>query len=125
MDNTVLINAFCEETESYLEILLESISQLRQTPDDSKLIDTVYIKIHTIKGNASFLKFNRIKDINEICEDIADNLREGKQDISMEILDLFEKAVICTKELLDGVKTNQTESELDVSGLLEELKKYQ
>ncbi len=73
-----LIQTFLEETDDNLRLLEEGLFALKDDPDDEELINEVFRAMHTIKGGAGLMGFDRINRVAHHLEDILDRVRQGK-----------------------------------------------
>lgn len=119
-----MIKAFHEEAESFIAPLRESYKALRSDPTDIEITKKCYIQIHTIKGNARFMKLASLSRINTPTEEILDKMREGQMTANDEIIDILEKSLDATAELLDHIIKTFKEGDKDYSALVIEIESY-
>jgi len=86
--------SFLDEALEHLEGIEKNILQLENS-QDLDLVNSIFRPVHTIKGTASFLGLNDIKDLSHEMETLLDDLRNEKITVSAELIDA----------LLDGVDT--------------------
>lgn len=123
-DNAEMIKAFHEEAVSYIETLKLQYELLKKNPNDIEIAKKCYLPIHTIKGNARFMKFAKIISINTPTEEILDRIREGQLVSNDSIIATLFKSLEATEELLsDLIKTN-SEGDTDYSTLVAEIESH-
>lgn len=78
---------FVEEAEGMLRELERGLAQLRGHPESTDLLNEMRRLAHTIKGNASMMEFEEIRRLGEKMQTSIEELRDGKKEISNEIID--------------------------------------
>jgi two-component system, chemotaxis family, sensor kinase CheA len=119
-----MIKAFHEEAESFIAPLRENYEALRSDPTDIEIIQKCFIHIHTIKGNGRFMKLKSLVSINTPTEEILDRMRENQMTANDEIIDILEKSLDATAELLDDIIKTFKEGNKDYSGLVMEIESH-
>jgi len=79
---------FKEEAYELLGSLEDLLMELEEQPEDPEAIAAVFRVIHTIKGSASMFDFDGIAGFTHSVESVLDGLREGKFQVSKELIDL-------------------------------------
>ncbi len=104
IEDMEILDSFISETTEHLDNIEAKIVSLENNTDP-ETINEIFRSMHTIKGVASFLGLNKIKDLSHALENLLDNLRDNKISISSNLIDI----------LLDGTDTlNQIMEELEV-----------
>lgn len=104
---------FYNETEEHLELINNSLLELEKNPDDPGLIDRLFRSFHTIKGMAGTMGYEKIVEVSHKLENILDEIRQGKKEITPELIDMIFKGVDTLELLVAG-------EEVAVSELIEE-----
>ena len=118
-----LITDFVEEAVASLENVPDQLEQHLQNPEDDSAINGVFRAVHSIKGAAGFLGLTVIKTFSHSLENTLDDVRQGKLELSA---DLLRVSIECI-DMLDEMLANTMEGELDTelghaeSDLLERL----
>lgn len=81
-----LQKAYIEEAQDLFESLEQALLEMERTPEKPELIEEVFRVMHTLKGNSSMFGYERITELVHDLETIYDLVREGKMNISGEIL---------------------------------------
>lgn len=79
---------FKAEANDLIEDLEKSLFSLEQNPEDKSLIERVFRVMHTFKGNCNMFGFETMGDFTHSLETIYDLIREGKLQLSEEILNI-------------------------------------
>lgn len=123
-NNSELIEAFHEEAVGFIEPLKLEYEKLKKNPNDIEAAKKCYIAIHTIKGNARFMKLPKIVSINTPTEEILDRIREGKLVSNDSIIETLFKSLDATAELLDSLIKTNSEGDGDYSNLVAEIESH-
>lgn len=79
---------FREEAYELLEELESALLALEETPNDAELIGRVFRAMHTIKGSGGMFGFDEITDFTHEVETVFDLARDGKIEVTKELIDL-------------------------------------
>ncbi len=89
VNSSELINEFLIESFENLSNISDDITRYEQVPSDSDLLNSIYRKVHTVKGSASFLGFKKLQSITHAAENVLDKLRSYELKISPVIIDVL------------------------------------
>ncbi|MCA9731992.1 chemotaxis protein CheA [candidate division KSB1 bacterium] len=81
--------SFITEATELLENLENDLMELKDSPADKELIDSVFRAMHTIKGSAAMFGFEIIADFTHDIENIFELVRSGDLIVSPELIDLI------------------------------------
>lgn len=112
-----IINEFIIEAEEILEGLDPLFVELEQRGQDAEIINEIFRGMHTLKGAAGFLGFQKVVDVAHRAETILKKLREGEMIISPEITDAILKATDILRMLIYHIKTKEEVKE-DINPVL-------
>lgn len=84
-----LVADFVEEANEFLPDVAAGFVELESKPGDHEILHRIFRGIHTIKGNAAFLGFRKIRNLSHKMEDLLGNIREGKVQSSQANIDLL------------------------------------
>ncbi len=87
MGNDQFIETFREEALELLGTLESTLLELEEHPDDVDLLSAVFRVMHTIKGSAAMFGLDLIASFSHEVESILSALREGKLQVSRELID--------------------------------------
>lgn len=114
-DMLEIIEDFKVEAKESLEALAQDLLQLEQTPDDLELLNQIFRYVHTIKGNASFLGFEKLTRFSHELENLLDKLRSGDQQATPEVIDVILASVDLLKQLVENL---QNEASVDIAAMV-------
>jgi len=98
--------------------LLVLDSQVKKGGGDPDLLNNVFRAVHTLKGLSGLFGVSRIANLSHNLENLLDDLRLGRVDLSSKILDLlFESAELYGK-LLGEAKEGREEGGSEVEDLI-------
>ncbi|MBI5406955.1 MAG: chemotaxis protein CheA [Nitrospirae bacterium] len=104
-----LIKEFIAETEEILEGLDQCFIKLEAAPGDLVLINEIFRAVHSIKGSAGFLGFNRLVEVAHQAENILNKLRQKEMQATPEAIDIILESVDVLKRLIKEVKEGSGE----------------
>lgn len=109
-----LINEFIAETDEMLEGLDQFFVKLEESPGDLSLINEIFRAVHSVKGSAGFLGFNRLVDVAHQAENVLNKMRQKEMQATPETIDIILEAVDVLKSLMKEVKENSGEILINV-----------
>ncbi|MCJ8312211.1 MAG: chemotaxis protein CheA [Saccharospirillaceae bacterium] len=118
-----ILQDFLVEAGEILELLSEQLIELEQSPDDADLLNAIFRGFHTVKGGAGFLQLDPLVDCCHVAENIFDLLRNKKQVISAELMDVVLRSLDTIIEMFDTVKQGEM-PEPAPADLIKELELY-
>jgi len=110
-----ILNEFLIESFDNLSTIAEEVTEYEKNPGDTELLNGIYRKVHTLKGSASFLKFEKLQKINHSSENILDLLRSNSIRISSDIIDILLESFDCCIDILKFIENNGRENDVDYS----------
>ncbi len=113
-----IIADFIVEAQEFLEQLDQDLLALEQTPENLELLDSIFRAVHTIKGNSSFLGFDKLTRFTHQLENVLDKLRSGQMAVTAEMMDLILGGTDKIREFIENLSD---ESVVDIEALLEKL----
>ena len=93
---------FVNEAKELLQDLEEALLKLEDDFDDLEQVEGVFRVMHTLKGSANMFGFDRVGELTHDLETIYDQIREGKKNLSEEILNASLKALDHIGNLIDN-----------------------
>ncbi len=115
-DNIEIINEFVQDCRDLLDDLEVSVLSLEREMDenapDGETINTIFRTFHSIKGGASFLLFNNIKDVAHASENLLDLVRAEKLPLLKEHIDLFVLSSDFIKDAIEKVAADLSDEEM-------------
>lgn len=115
-----MLGDFLDESQEYLDQLNSGITRLETNPDDKEVINELFRAAHTIKGTASFVSLEKIRDVAHKMEDVFGDVRNGSISITAVLIDVMFEAT-STLILLRDKEVAKDTQEVDVSPILDKL----
>jgi two-component system chemotaxis sensor kinase CheA len=120
MDDEILQD-FLVEAQEILDNLDSQLINLEGSPNDQGLLNAVFRSFHTIKGGAGFLSLDALVEVAHKCEDVFDQLRNGKFSLNAQVMDVFLRVLDSLREMFDALRSGKVPSPA-APALLEELR---
>lgn len=103
---------FIAEAQEIIELLSRDLLVLdhgqKEGNADPDLVNSVFRGVHTLKGIAGMFGFAGLGEVAHVLEDLLDNLRLGKVDLSQQVLDvLFEGIEVLQRQLASDPEAPQ------------------
>ncbi len=92
---------FIEEATDLIEGLERALLALEDNPNDPALVQQVFRVMHTLKGNSAMFGFELIDAFTHEMETVYDLIRNGKLQVTREVLDVTLASVDHLKVLLN------------------------
>ena len=86
-----ILDEFIKETMEALDGLDAQFISLERNPKDSEVINSIFRGVHSIKGSSSFFNLNHVRTFAHKMENLLDELRKGKRNVTREIIDILLK----------------------------------
>ena len=109
MEDQEVINEFLIESNENLARLDQEMVELEQRPKDPQLLASIFRTIHTIKGTCGFLGFGKLEAVAHLAEDILSQLRDGKRELTPDLVTLILEAVDAIKRVLVSIEASGSE----------------
>lgn len=115
-----IIGEFITEAEEALDRVDPLFVELEQKGYDRELLNDIFRSIHTLKGAAGFLGFQKIVDIAHGAESILKKLRDGEIKLKTSHIDIILESVDMLRLLISHIK-NKDGIEEETSDLVDRL----
>lgn len=115
--NDELKRAFVDETGETLTALNNELLELESTPGDKQIIDAIFRRAHTLKGNLGAMGFTDAAALAHAMEDLLDAIRDGTAQVTPEVMDVLFDSVDGLEATARAVETGeQPDLDLDRVG---------
>ncbi len=118
-----IVDGFLIEAQEIFEDLSNALVQFEKNPQDAELINSIFRGFHTLKGTAGFLDFPNIEKSAHVMEDLLNQIRQGKREISSKDIDIIFEGMDILQELLEKIQTDKKD-DIDVSEFVTKLRAY-
>lgn len=122
-----LLRDFIAEGLEYIEEIETNILNLEKNPDDKDYINAIFRPFHSIKGVASFLNLDQIRDLAHKLENLLDKARNGELEIRPPVIDVVLDGADALKALIGQLRDKlegkvEEPFNLDIPSLVERIK---
>ena len=111
------IREFLVESDENLSQLDQDLVELEKRPKDTALLGSIFRTIHTIKGTCGFLAFTTLESITHKAESLLSQLRDGKRELTPELVSLILETVDATRKVLASIEATGNEGDLHFEDL--------
>lgn len=101
-DFSEFLDIFISETKDALASMDNDLVNLEHRPGDMELIESIFRRMHTIKGSAGLFQFKSLKNTAHKLEDILDWVKNNTKEASREIIDLLFEGMDHLKGIFNG-----------------------
>jgi len=114
-----LLRDFITEGMEYVEEIEVNILNLENNPENRDYINAIFRPFHSIKGVASFLNLEKIRELSHNIESLLDKARNGEHSVTPPLIDVvldgadaLKSMISRLKEALEGKKENPLDVDL-------------
>ena len=93
IDREALLSAFLVESGEVLARLERELLALEVAPADEELLNAVFRGAHTLKGGASLVGFDAVRDLAHAAEHVLERLRKRQLGVTNALITLLLRAV--------------------------------
>lgn len=115
-----ILQEFLVEAGELFDQLNDQFSELDNNREDSELINAIFRAYHTIKGGAGFMGLTAMVEVCHRAEDIIDQLRQNKRQVSDEMIDVMFQVLDSLELMFATVRAGETLEDAD-SALIQQL----
>ncbi len=125
-DNEQFVRQFITEFEEHIEAIEIKLLEVEENIDKNQslnpeTINSLFRSIHTIKGLSGMLDFNNLLDFTHVWENLLDNIRKNKQEISIQIIEVSFRGLDLLIKILAEIKEKRSDKEIKVTDIISEL----
>jgi two-component system chemotaxis sensor kinase CheA len=113
---------FIRESEENVTELNNSLLELEDDPGDEAAMDSIFRTAHTLKGNFGAMGFQNESDLAHALEDLLDEIRQGRMEVTPEVMDLVFAGVDEIDRALGEIE-DAGESTLDADDIITEMRR--
>lgn len=108
------LGVFIEEGKEHLQELNDALLNLEKNPDDVETINEIFRAVHTLKGMAGTMGFDKLTKLCHRMENFLDILRKGEIKVTSEIVDRIFYGVDLISQLLESIAATGEEGAVDI-----------
>src|ERR1700761_3246177 len=112
-----VLQEFLAESYENLDRLDRELVELEKTPDDEKILSSIFRTIHTIKGTSGFFGFSKLGELTHVGENLLSKMRDGELRIDGHIASALLQMVDAVREMLASIGSCHDEGEGDYSAI--------
>jgi two-component system chemotaxis sensor kinase CheA len=101
IDRKLLIETFVAEAHEILENMEQLLVGLEARPDDDETLHSIFRCAHTLKGSASLVAFDEVRDLAHDLEDLLQRLRAKTLSVDKDVITLLLQSVDVLRLVLD------------------------
>ena len=103
MDLNQYLEVFIDESKEHLQTCNEQLLQLEKNPIDLTIVNEIFRSAHTLKGMAATMGYADLANLTHKMENVLDAIRNGKQSVTVELLDVVFEAVDYLEEMVMSI----------------------
>ena len=100
IEDPELLRDFITEAHEHLDSIEINMVNWEKSPEDKEIINSIFRPFHTIKGVAGFLNLTRVNHLSHQLENLLDEAREGRLQLSTALSDLIFDGVDMLKSMI-------------------------
>ncbi|MCE1204736.1 MAG: chemotaxis protein CheA [Holophagaceae bacterium] len=104
LDDPSFYEDFLIEAQEHFEQIETNFLALEEAPGDLDLLNAIFRSVHTIKGAAGFLGLQKVQAVAHIGENVLDDLRKSRMELSDLVMELLFETVDMLKVLVEDVR---------------------
>ena len=103
LDDPSFYEDFLVEAQEHFEQIETNFLALEEAPGDLDLLNAIFRSVHTIKGAAGFLGLQKVLSVAHMGENVLDDLRKSRMELSDRVMELLFETVDMLKVLVEDV----------------------
>jgi len=116
--NEQILEEFLVEAQEIFDRLDLDFVQLEQTPEDKKLLGSIFRAMHTLKGSSGFFSFRRLEAVAHAGESLLSRVRDGEIAINEDNTNALLQTLDCLRDIVAGVAQTRQEPAGDDTALI-------
>lgn len=127
MDSSEYKELFLSEANEYIQVLNHCLLMLEKQPDDRENLWEIFRVMHSLKGMAGTMGYDRITEVSHHLESFLEELKQGKFSLSGEVIDLLFESLDVLQVLLSETELsgNSTGAQDSMQNLLKKVAIFQ
>lgn len=116
-----IIKEFLIECNEHLDSLDNGFVAIEQDISNRDILSAIFRSIHTIKGGAGMLAFNKLERLTHAAESLLSLLRDGKLTLNNEMTTALLQTVDSVRAMLESIARTGHDGDEEYHGLIEQL----
>ena len=117
-----IIQEFLVETHDGLGRLDVELVALEKGEAKSETLSSVFRTIHSLKGSAGFLGFQKLESLTHVAESLLSRLRDRKLEVTVEIVSALLATLDAVREMLRSIELTGQDGDQVYSDLIARLR---
>ncbi|MSP72322.1 MAG: chemotaxis protein CheA [Myxococcales bacterium] len=117
MDLSKYRQLYVSETQENLEKISRLLVELEGSPDDQRVVDTVFRLLHSIKGMSGTMGYSPVFELAHALEDLMDGFRRHRKPLTTAAIDVLLAAADRISQWVGDVELGHLPLRLDPSAL--------
>ena len=101
------LKLFCEDVDEQLTFMENGLISMQEDGADEESVGALFRAMHTIKGTAGMFNFDEVVHFTHIAENLLSEVRDGKVELTEDLIDIFLKVKDHTQKLVDLATSNE------------------
>jgi len=124
MDINSYKEIFIEEARDNIKIFNSALLKFEKDITDLTPVNDIFRAVHTLKGMAATMGYDKMTEFTHSLEDILDNIRNGSIKVDAEITGLLFKGVDIIEKFLENISRNNIDITEGYEELINKYKEY-
>lgn len=110
-ESDAMVLDFIETSKEALDDVESDIIQLEKDAGNSDVLNEIFRSVHSIKGTAGFLAFDKVVTLAHASEELLNKLRKGEREVDSDVIDVVLRANDGLRDLISSIAEAGVESE--------------
>lgn len=115
-----MLKDFLDESQEHIDSLNLGLTLLEEKPQDAEIINEIFRNAHTLKGTASFVGLDKMREVSHRMEDVFGAIRKGTLKVTASLIDTMFEGMAMLTLLRDRARANDKEN-VDISQVVNNL----
>jgi len=107
VDVSQFLQTFLEESFEGLEVMESGLLNLDVGEADAELVNGIFRAAHSIKGGSATFGLSDVASFTHVVETLLDEVRDGRREVTQELVDLFLASVDCVRDMLQAAQQGE------------------
>lgn len=122
--NAGLLKEFLVESAEGLAVITELLPRMEKEPGNTELLASVYRAMHTLKGAACFLHFEKLQKVTHAGENLLEFIKKGQIAINPEVIDTLLGVADLLGSMLNSIETTSKEGDVNIDVVVKRLNAF-
>lgn len=124
-ESDAMVLDFVETSREALDDVESDIIVLEKDVSNSEILNEIFRSVHSIKGTAGFLGFDKVVNLSHASEELLNKLRKGDVEVNSDIIDVILHANDGLRELITSIAESGSErSDIAIEPTVESINNF-